>query len=211
MSSARTGTVPMPSIQSVIAGLHDDGETVTLTGVLNDVTLKRTKQGNDWATFTLTGEKAVVDVLVFPKIYRQFGDLLGPITGPDDTLLPPTVTVTARVCTRGLVHSLYADKLWCHDHDEHGPHPHRPLPAAVRTEMDLAAIARIVGRAVQVIRENSGKAPAAATATAALNEIGAALYRYGYCDDPAFPPEAGEAWDIDDLLGLLRGVDGEPE
>jgi DNA polymerase III alpha subunit len=122
-STTRTGTVPMPSIQSVVAGLHEDGDTVTVTGVLNNLHLKRTKQGNDWATCILLDGNTAVDVTVLPLPYQQHRDVIGPVRGSDKSLLPPTVTVTGRVDHRDCVPGLVASALQCHGHDEHGPHP----------------------------------------------------------------------------------------
>lgn len=207
MSTARMGSLPMPSVQSVIAGLHDDGEVVTVVGVLNGLDLKRTKQGNDWATFRLFGEHTAVDVSVFPLPFQHFRDLIGPVHGPDETLLPPTVTVTARVYGHP-VPSLIATDLRCQGHEDHGPHRSRRLPAAARADMDLSAITRIVGRAVREIRTSGEQLPE--SASTALAEVAEVLHRYGYCDDPMFPlPEADEGVSLDEAIATLRNEGGD--
>lgn len=190
MSASRTGTVPMPSVQSIAAGLHEDGETVTVTGVLNNLSLKRTKQGNDWAGFHLIGERTSIDITVFPLPYQEFGDLLGPICGPDRSLVPPTVTVTGRLDARGTASSLIATAFACHGHENHGPHPNRRLPAAVRADMDLAVLTGSVRRIVQELRRSGEQIPEGAAA--ALAEIGQVLHRHGYCADPTFPELAAD-------------------
>lgn len=97
MSTSRTGSVPMPSVQSVVAGLHADGEFVTVTGIANCPEMKKTASEAEWGTFKLIDGGASVTLHVFPKLFAEAGDQLNPVREPDRSLRPSTVQVTARV------------------------------------------------------------------------------------------------------------------
>lgn len=128
------------SISSVVAGDHPEGATVTVMGVLNGMQAKKTKQGNEWARFVLIGEKTAVDVELWPAVYAQFRDLVGPVKIPDEhpfnNLRPPTLTLTGQVVPPGFPECqplLRVTDVVCPDHDEHAPHqPLPPLAAAPR-------------------------------------------------------------------------------
>jgi DNA polymerase-3 subunit alpha len=46
---------------------------VTTAGITGDINIKRTKNGDNMAFFTLEDEFSVIEVVVFPKKYEQFG------------------------------------------------------------------------------------------------------------------------------------------
>jgi DNA polymerase III alpha subunit len=95
--TARVGSVSVPSVQSVIAGLHEDGEIVTVTGIANCPVMEMTARGDDWGTFKLVDGNTSVRLHVFPKVFAEAGDQLNPVREPDRSLRPSTVQVTARV------------------------------------------------------------------------------------------------------------------
>lgn len=121
------------SISSVVAGNHPEDATVTITGVLNGMRTRKSMQGNEWASFLLIDSKTAVDVQLWPAVYAQFRDLVGPVTIPDEhpftNLRPPTLTITGRVVPPGFPDcrpTVRVTDVVCLDHDGHAPHP--PLP-----------------------------------------------------------------------------------
>jgi len=204
----KTYTIQGPSITSIAAGLHEDGETVTVSGILNGHSPHRTRQGNDWAEFRLIGEHAAIDIAVFPLYYQEFRDLIGPVRGPGRILQPPTVTATGRVETRGTTHSLVVTTVECHGHEGHAPHPNLRIPAAVRADMDLAALAGSVSRIVEGLSGSGGPVPA--NATEALAEISDVLGRHGFSTDPAFSDlSADDGVDLDEVIASLYSAGGD--
>jgi hypothetical protein len=91
----------MPSVQFVVAGLHNDGEIITITGIANCPEINDTARGDKWATFKLIDGGTSVKMHVLPKLYAEAGDQLNPVRQPDRSLRPSAVRVTARVDCRG--------------------------------------------------------------------------------------------------------------
>ena len=125
--------IPHVAISSVVAGEHAEDTVVTVTGVLNAPRTRKSKQGNEWASFLLIDDKTAVDVDLWPAVYAEFRDLLGPVTVPDEhpftSLRPPTLTLTGRVRAPGFPDcrpTVHVTDVRCDDHDQHAPHP--PLP-----------------------------------------------------------------------------------
>jgi DNA polymerase-3 subunit alpha len=72
----------------------DDGDLVTVAGIVASVTRKYTKSGEPYALFRLEGLSAGVDVVAFPGVYEANPDLIS--AGSLDPLL-----VTGRIDRRG--------------------------------------------------------------------------------------------------------------
>ncbi|HET9672863.1 MAG TPA: DNA polymerase III subunit alpha [Actinomycetota bacterium] len=70
----------------------DDGELVTIGGIIGSVSRKYTKRGEPYAQFRLEGLSAGVDVVAFPSVYEADPDLIAP-----DRI----VLVTGRIDRRG--------------------------------------------------------------------------------------------------------------
>jgi len=68
------------SISSVIEYFDEENEEsgtrdkfVTTAGIAGDINIKRTRNGDDMAFFTLEDEFSAIEIVVFPKKYAQFG------------------------------------------------------------------------------------------------------------------------------------------
>jgi len=72
--------------------LQDDGELVTVGGIIGAVARKYTKRGEPYARFRLEGLSAGVEVVAFPNVYEAAPDLIEP-----DRI----VLVTGRIDRRG--------------------------------------------------------------------------------------------------------------
>jgi DNA polymerase-3 subunit alpha len=72
--------------------LQDDGELVTIGGIIGAVARKYTKRGEPYAQFRLEGLSAGVEVVAFPSVYEAAPDLIEP-----DRI----VLVTGRIDRRG--------------------------------------------------------------------------------------------------------------
>jgi hypothetical protein len=119
-----TAAIPLPSIESVAAGLHVDGDVVVLTGISIPRELRETGRGDLftvavaddeagavtvrelrdigngdlWAVINLACDRTAVEVWVPPVLYPATEHLVAPTAA----LYPPcTVTVTGRVVRRG--------------------------------------------------------------------------------------------------------------
>lgn len=198
-----TRELSIPSIGSVAAGLHDDGDTVTVTGILNEAHYQRTKQGNDWMTARLIGEHTAIQIQVLPKFFAEYRDMLGPIRTPDRHLNPPTITVTGRVNT--LYHRkpppVHVTEVVCQGHEQHGPHPDGPLPARLSVKTDLSMVDYTIGRAMEVIENDPDNVPEPlATVISELHQV---LSRHGYCE-PRTPLSDDEGASIAEARALLR-------
>lgn len=84
-----------PSPASVVAGCHEDGDIVTITGIANNGPHEHTSPdgAHTWATFHLIGDRTTVEVKLARKDRRAAWDLIGP--GSD--MRPVQVTVTGKV------------------------------------------------------------------------------------------------------------------
>jgi DNA polymerase-3 subunit alpha len=72
--------------------MQDDGELVTVGGIIGTVARKYTKRGEPYAQFRLEGLSAGVEVVAFPNVYEAAPDLIEP-----DRI----VLVTGRIDRRG--------------------------------------------------------------------------------------------------------------
>ncbi len=59
----------------------DGKTTVTVVGVISDLTEKETRNGDRMAFVTLCDRTGEIGVIVFPKLYRQYGPVLRPEAG----------------------------------------------------------------------------------------------------------------------------------
>jgi hypothetical protein len=111
-------SIPCPSIASLAAGVHEAGETITITGIALDLRHNLTRQENPYATFSLTDGRTGIKVEVTPRLFQDIGHT-DAITGiPVEewegwTLhgFDLTATVTGKVSTLDLVPKLYATNI----------------------------------------------------------------------------------------------------
>jgi DNA polymerase-3 subunit alpha len=80
-------TAEIPSLEDL-----DDGDLVTIGGVIGSFSRKYTKKGEPYAQFRLEGLAGGVEVVAFPSVYEAVPDLMG----PDEIVL-----VTGRIDRRG--------------------------------------------------------------------------------------------------------------
>lgn len=95
------------TVEAVAAGLYDEGDTVTITGIMNGPIQHTTKLGAKWATFVLIGERTAVETHVFPELYASSPAVFESAAG----LRPTAVTVTATVTTRDFQPGLLANQI----------------------------------------------------------------------------------------------------
>ncbi|WP_329521102.1 hypothetical protein [Spirillospora sp. NBC_01491] len=90
-------TVIVSSVPTIVAASHDEGDHVTVTGVLNGVRHHKSVQGSDWVTAYLHADGTALVVAVYPETFAAFGELLGPYEETTGTWRPPTLQLTGRV------------------------------------------------------------------------------------------------------------------
>jgi len=57
---------------------YANGQEVTLSGVISDLKIKKTKNGSYMAVFNLLDKSGMVETVVFPDVYEEFRDLIKP-------------------------------------------------------------------------------------------------------------------------------------
>lgn len=104
-------TVYGPSVNSIAAGLHQDDDVVTVTGLANGREMKTTASGAKWAAFELIAGNTAVRLLVPAEIYATSGDQLDPVIIPGVGLRPSNVRVTGRLDQHDIRPALIAQKI----------------------------------------------------------------------------------------------------
>ena len=78
---------PLEKYENLLRGKHKpiedlesvpNGKDVTLAGVISDLQIKKTKNGNYMAVFNLIDKTGLVETVVFPDAYDQFRELIKP-------------------------------------------------------------------------------------------------------------------------------------
>jgi len=126
------------SIAELLASGRTTGD-VRLSGLITDVQLKMTRQGNAWAIVNLADRDAAVEVLFFPASYR----LARPMLAADNV-----VSVTGRIEDREGTLSVFGSELRLLDVSfaEHGGNPpvRLALPEHRVTEHSVGELKRIL-------------------------------------------------------------------
>lgn len=103
-----TRTIETPSVASVAAGIHPTGDTVTITGIVNGRTNKRTTNGRRWAMFELIDGRTAVEIIVSPDVLKDAAELLEP---KDTAFRAPVVKVTGHVDCRDVRPVLFVEQV----------------------------------------------------------------------------------------------------
>lgn len=172
---------------------------------------KKTKQGNEWARFVLIGEKTAVDVELWPAVYAQFRDLVGPVKIPDEhpftNLRPPRLTLTGRVRPAGWPGhrpTVNVTSVVCADHASHDPHPPLPPIASARIAVSsLMSAARGLRDAIDVDRAT----PVAEIVNGVRDTLAELESVFAeYKGNPLYGRDAGGDAEAHDLAVLLQSL-----
>jgi DNA polymerase-3 subunit alpha len=126
----------------------DDGELVTVAGIIGGVSRKYTKRGEPYAQFRLEGLSAGVDVVAFPSVYEADPDLIA-----SDRI----VLVVGRIDRRGRELQIRAN-----DVREPILSGSAPLVGAESVVIDLTAAActdAVLSKMAELLRSRPGSAP----------------------------------------------------